>query len=305
MIETLTGVDIDACRDLEGVLLSKLIREPLAHFMLIGLMLFFLFNVISGRQGGADRRIVINHATVAAIVQRYQSMWQRPPTPAELNGLIETYVREEILYREGVAMGLDRDDPVVRRRVLQKLGVITEESAAQSAPSDADLEAYLKSHAARYASPTVIDFEQVMFDPVRHGVRLEADFEAAFARLTAGADPGTLGDSTLLPATAAAVPADLLARDYGDGFAKTVLALPVGIWQGPVRSGYGIHLVRVTRQTPGLPARLVEARDAVVRDWESDRRIRANEDYTQKLRASYDVVMEVDLQGEAMATAKN
>lgn len=287
-----------------GVVFRKLIHEPLLHFLGIGVLLFVLFHVVSGGRGGADRRVVVDGATIASIVQRYESVWQRPPTPSELRGLVDTHIREEILYREGVALGLDRDDQIVRRRVLQKLDVISEESVARSAPSDADLESYLAAHAARYARPPVIGFEQVLFDPLRRGDRVDADVASALARLNAGTDPGTLGDGSLLPMRVPAVPADLLARDYGEEFANQVLALPVGGWQGPLRSGFGLHLVRVTSKRPQQPARLAEARAAVERDWENDRRLQASEAYYRKLRAAYDVVVDVALSDGAVTEAQ-
>ncbi len=275
-------------------MLRKLLREPLLHFLILGLALFLLFNVVSGGRGGADRRIVVNDATVAAIVQRHRSVWRRPPTPVELRGLIDAQVREEILFREGVAMGLDRDDPVIRRRVQQKLEVLSEESAGRPAPTEAELDEYLRRHGERYARPTVVGFDQVMFDPVRHGAGLDAVLTSALTRLRAGAEPDTVGDRSLLPATTT-VALDRLARDFGEEFARSVGALPVGDWSGPVASGYGLHLVRVTSRTPGRPATLDEARAAVERDWESDRRAQAKADYFEKLRRHYDVVIDADL----------
>ena len=275
--------------------MRKLLREPLLHFLVLGLALFLLFNVVSGAKGGADRRIVVNDATAANIVRLYQRAWKRPVTPAELQGLIDSHVREEVLFREGVAMGLDRDDPVIRRRVLQKMGVITEESAARLAPADAELENYLRKHAERYRIPALVGFEQVMFDPVRHGSRLDADLAAALVRLRGGTLPDTIGDSSLLPASVATTSADLVARDFGDKFAASVIALPLGTWSGPVASGYGVHLVRVTSMTPGRPATLAEVRAAVEGDWENDRRLLANEDYYRQARRKYDVVIDADL----------
>ena len=277
----------------------KLIREPLVHFLLLGLLLFMLFNVVSGQRGGSDRRIVINDATVGAILQAYQGTWQRPPTPDELKGLIENRIREEVLYREGVSMGLDRDDSVIRRRVLQKLDVISEESVAQEAPTDAVLEKWLQQHADRYAKPAVLDFEQVLFDPVKHGARLKADLDAALARLQAGANPKSVGDQSLLPASAKETPADMVARDFGEQFAAALIALPVGAWQGPVASGYGAHLVRVSRRTPGHPATLAEVRTSVERDWEGYARAQAQEQYYRRLRRGYDVVIEANLPAAA------
>ena len=285
-----------------GRLFRKLLREPLLHFLLLGLLLFLLFNVVSSRQGGADRRIVINDAEVASLVQTFQGTWQRPPTLQELRGLIDSRIREEVLYREGAALGLDRDDTVIRRRVLQKLDVISEESLSPEAPSDAVLGAWLQQHAANYAQPAVLDFEQVLFDPVRHGERLKSDVEAALARLRAGADPAKVGDQSLLPTRASASPADMVARDFGEQFASALVAAPLGVWHGPVSSGYGVHLVRVDRRVPGHPATLAEVRSAVERDWESDRRNRAKEDYYRRLRRAYSVVIEAALPTEARPT---
>lgn len=285
--------------------MRKLFHEPLLHFLAIGLALFALFDIVSGAKGGADRRIVVNDATVASIVRQYQGAWKRPITPTELQGLIDSHVREEILFREGVAMGLDRDDPVIRRRVQQKMVVITEESAARAAPPDAELEDYLSKHAERYVRPAAIGFDQVMFDAVRRGSRLDAVLAAALARLRAGANPDMIGDSSLLPAATATIPADLVARDYGDDFATSVIALPVGMWSGPVASGYGVHLVRVTSRTPGRPATLAEVRTAVERDWENDRRVLANEDYYNRARRKYDVVIDASPPGASKAGARD
>lgn len=283
--------------------MRKLFREPLLHFVSIGLALFLLFNVVSGAKGGADRRVVINDATIANIVQQYQAAWKRPLTPTELQGLIDSYEREEILFREGVAMGLDRDDPIVRRRVQQKIGVIAEESAARAAPVDAELEVYLAKHAERYVRPAVIGFDQVVFKPARHGSSLDADVVAALVRLRAGAAPDAMGDSSLLPPSTAGMPAEALARDYGDDFATSAIALPVGAWSGPVASNYGVHLVRINSRTPGRPATLAEVRTAVERDWENDRRARASEDYYKGARQKYTVVIDASLPNALKAGA--
>jgi hypothetical protein len=275
--------------------LRKLLREPLLHFLLLGVLLFALYNLVSGWRGGADRRIVINDAIVAGLVQNFEGTWQRAPTLAELKGLVSERIREEVLYREGVDLGLDRDDTVIRRRVLQKLDIISEETAGQEAPGDAVLTAWLHDHADRYAQPAVLDFEQVLFDPARHGQRLQSDLDAALARLRSGADPTKLGDGSLLPMHVSASPLDAVARDFGDAFARALLKLPVGEWRGPVNSGYGQHLVRVSRLVPARPSTLDEVRGSVERDFESDRRAHAREDYYRKLRAGYKVVIEARL----------
>ena len=276
-------------------MLRRLLREPLVHFLALGLALFVLYDAVSGARGGADRRIVVDDAAVAAIVRMHQGTWKRTPTPAELRSLVDAYVREEVLYREGVAMRLDRDDPVIRRRVQQKLAVLAEETGAKVAPSDAELEAYLSKHADRYARPAIVGFDQVMFDPSKRGAALQADVGVALVRLRAGVSPDTLGDSALLPVTTDAIATDLLARDYGESFAAAVDALPIGSWSGPVASGYGTHLVRLNRRTPGRPATLQEVRAAVERDWENERRATASEAYYRDALRKYDVVIDARL----------
>ena len=275
-------------------MLRRMLYEPLVHFLVLGCVLFALYGVVAP---GADteRKIVVDDATVAMLAQRYASVWLRQPSSAELQGLVDTYVREEILYREGVAMGLDRDDPVIQRRVLQKLDVLSEESSAVNAATDVELEDYLQAHAERYAIPSTYSFEQVLFDPVRHGPALEEEFNAALAALNAGADPAKLGDSSLLPLQYDSVPLDRIARDYGEAFAVGIEGLSPGRWQGPVRSGFGVHAVRVNSKTAAQSATLADVRAAVERDWENDRRVQAREAYYQGVLKNYTVQIDADL----------
>lgn len=263
----------------------RFIREPLVHFALIGLLL-------------DSRRIVIDDRVVGNIVQRYAAVWQRPPTPEEMRGLLDSYVQEEILYREGVAQGLLEDDPVIRRRVRQKMDVISEENGRNDPPTEAQLQAWLDAHADSYAVPPVLTFSQVLFDPVRLGRRTGAVVAAAKAKLAAGTDPNAFGDA-LLPPKLADVSADRVARDFGDDFAAAILKLPVGGWQGPVRSGYGLHLVRVTERKPGRKPALDEVKAAVQRDWENDRRLKSSAAYYDRLRRDYSVVIKADLPAAA------
>ena len=150
-------------------LLRRILREPLVHFLFIGWLLFVLYNLISAQQGGSERQVVLSSAMINEIAQGFQSTWQRPPSAEELQGLLEARVREELLFREGLALGLEADDPVIRRRIAQKVDVLAEESALVDAASDSQLEDFLQRNAARYALPAEVAFEQVLFDPNRHG----------------------------------------------------------------------------------------------------------------------------------------
>ncbi len=275
--------------------MRTLIREPLLHFLLIGLGLFFLYNIVSVNDF-EDQRIVINDATVLSLVQRHQTARKRPPTKVELQGLIDNYIREEMLFREGVAMGLDRNDGVIRRRVLQKISVLMEASAIQVQATDAELNKYLDEHAKRYALPANLGFEQVLFDPVRHGDKLDEDIAAALEQLLIGTDLSVVGDRSLLPSSVTEIDVSRLASDFGADFSSALQSLPVGSWQGPVRSGYGQHLVRVTNHRPGRTATLEDVRVAVARDWENDRRLQASDDYVTQLRESYEIEITAKVQ---------
>jgi hypothetical protein len=275
---------------------SRWWREPILHFLLIGLFIFVTYGLLttSGDQG---ERIVVSQAAVDTLAREHQARWMRPPTEQELAGLVDAYVRDEILYREGLALGLDRDDPVIKRRVRQKLEVVAEEQLARDAPTDADLAAYLERNAERFVRPGTVSFEQIFFaaaTPV-------AEVEVARAAALRGSDPARLGQPSLLPGSAQNAPLDLAARDFGVAFATELEKLPLDEWAGPVRSAFGQHLVRVTARTPGLTPPLAEVRAAVAREWENERRMASLAENYKALRSRYEVVIEATPAASAAA----
>lgn len=269
---------------------GKLVREPLLHFVVLGALLFAVYGWVGG--GGADRsgEIVVDAGRIASLEAQFERVWQRPPTAAERRDLIETFVREEVLYREGVALGLDRDDPVVRRRVGQKLGFIAGGLAPET-PTDAELRAWLDAHPADYELEARTSFEQVLFDPQRHGASLEGELSRAQAALAGGAAAATIGDRTLLPAGLERVPVSEVERQFGREFATALTQLPVGAWE-PVRSGYGMHVVRVTAREDARKPALDAVRPEVERDLLHARAQEASEAFYQELRARYTVRIE-------------
>jgi len=266
-------------------------REPILHFLLIGGLLFFVY----GRLNPADQageRIVVSLAVVDDLARQYQTRWMRPASEQELAGLVESYVRDEIFFREGVAIGLDRDDPVIKRRVRQKLDVIAEEQLARAAPGDAELQAYLTQHAGRFARPVRVSFEQIFFDGSVPVAEVERAATAARAALARGSKPAALGQPTLLPASVEQAPLDLIARDFGSNFAEQISLLPPGEWRGPLASSLGAHLVRVSARTPVKVPPLDEVRQQVAREWENERREQSRDASYRKLRERYVVTIE-------------
>ncbi|HEU0310594.1 MAG TPA: peptidylprolyl isomerase [Sphingomicrobium sp.] len=266
-------------------LLRTVFKEPLLHFLLIGLLLFLLYALLGG--SGSDRSIRIDDKVVAGLITRFEATWQRPPTADELTRLVESHIRDEIFYREGLALGLDRDDPAIRRLVRQKFEVLAEESGAASSPTEAELDSWLQTHADRYAEPTLVSFEQVLIDPSLEGAEAEAALRGTRGALLAGADPAGIGASRMLPARFDLFPLDLVERDFGDGFAKAMATIRPGQWEGPIRSGYGAHLVKIEKRMPGRLPPLDKVRKAVARDFEADRRARAADATLRRLRDDY------------------
>lgn len=268
----------------------RILREPLLHFLVLGALLFWLYGTLNHDALNAPDEIVVDRARIESIAAQFQRSWQRPPTTTELQGLIDTWVREEVYYREGLALRLDRDDAVVRRRVAQKLTDLADAQAPTEA-SDSELQAWLNAHPERYRMEPRFALHQVYFNPERHGGRLDAEVAAARAALEHGSN-AALGDATMLPASLDAASASEVARVFGQDFATVIAALPVGGWQGPVASGYGVHLVEIrSRELSRLPP-LAEVRAAVLRDLLSARANQSGEAFYQSLRKRYAVRIE-------------
>jgi PPIC-type PPIASE domain len=271
--------------------IRKLLSEPTLHFLLIGIALFAAYQWRApGDSSG--RRIVITQGVVDDLVTQHVAAKGREPSAAELKYLIESYVRDEVLYREGVSLGLDRDDIVVKRRVRQKIEIIAEEEGSTGAPTDADLSAYLAAYPARFVQPAVLTFEQVFLGESTSGPGVVRAVAVAREALRIGTDAEQLGKPSLLPRRMTATPADLVARDFGDAFAATLEKVPVGEWAGPIDSSFGAHYVRVSERTPPVAPQLGAVRDHVVREWENERRRRARTDAYEKMRAEYEISIE-------------
>jgi hypothetical protein len=270
------------------------LREPLLHFLLLGAALFALYRWVGG-EGTAPERIVVSAATIERLADTWQRTWQRPPTRPELDGLIEDHVREEVLYREAMAAGLDRDDTIIRRRLRQKMEFVSEDIAAQDEPDEAELRRYLEQHPDSFRPPAHVSFTHVYLSPERRADRLRRDAARILERLSAApadASHAGLGDAFALASGYQDIAVDELDRLFGDGFSTELAALPKGKWAGPIESGYGLHLVRVTEYRPGELPELAEIRAQVLREWSIEWRQKNSDEFYRKLRAQYSVIIE-------------
>jgi hypothetical protein len=275
-------------------------QEPLLHFLLIGAALFVVYQLKSGGESTAPREIVITESRVEALAENFARTWMRPPTAQELRGLVEDHVAEEVYYREAIAMGLDRDDTVIRRRLRQKMEFISEDVAASVEPGDAELQAYLDRHAEKFVEPPRLSFQQVFVSTERRGEAARRDAERILGELNAGrgaADPQQLGDPTLLPPAMGAASPQEIVNTFGTEFAEQVDEAPVGQWSGPLVSGFGLHLVKVDERQADRRPTLADIRPIVVREWQAEQRQEANAAFLAQLRAKYDVRVEGEYAG--------
>lgn len=276
--------------------MKKIFKEPLLAFLLIGSAMFVLFQQVSNDPMPDSAEIVVTEGRIEALSLRFAKVWQRSPNAEELDHLIQNYIREEVLYREALAMGLDRDDPIVRRRMRQKMEFISEDLANLNVPEEAELLAYLLAHQEEYRSPSIFSFRQIYFNSSERGRAAHADAMTLLATLQKPAgkniDVEALGDSLMLKQTFRRETERDIARDLGPQFLQSLRNLPTGSWQGPVRSGFGLHLVYIDERIDGKVPALKDVREAVLRDWASVKRKQTNEAFYEALRSRYTVIVE-------------
>ncbi len=278
--------------------MKRLLREPLVQFLILGAALVAASSLVPGREAPRDDEIVVNPGQIEHLAARYARTWQRPPTLEELEGLIDEHVREEVAYREGMAMGLDRDDTIIRRRIRQKLDFIAVDIASLVDPTEEELAAYLADHPEDFRVEPRFTFVQLFLDPDKHGDELEADARGLQDVLSHNPtmDVSEMGDRILIAQTQEDISLHGIASMFGRGFADSLETLHakegLGEWFGPIPSGYGLHLVRVVSITGGNLPELEEIRDIVRREWDNSRRIEAKDQFYTQLLDRYEITVE-------------
>jgi hypothetical protein len=275
--------------------LKKLLREPLIHFLVLGAAIFLAYNFFSRHLNNEPGKIIVTRGQIASMRDAFISTRQRQPTDRELAGMIAEKVKEEVYYREALALGLDKDDIIIRRRLRQKMEFIANDVAAQAEPSEAVLSEYMNKHPELFQVEPKITFRQIYLNPENRSKTIGQDVQELLLKLNKPGEKNDfmkLGDASLLPHDMMDVKTTDVSNQFGDSFAKQLNQLPTGKWVGPVKSMYGIHLVRIERLTEGGPARLKDIHNDVLREWENSRRIEANELFYKELLKNYNVTIE-------------
>jgi len=276
-------------------LLRRILSEPFVHFLAIGAAIFVAYAAINrGSDAPQEETIVVSAGQIGQILEVFSRTWQRPPTPEELRGLIDAHIKEEVFYREGRKLGLDDNDTVFRRRLQQKMEFLMEPSAAELTPGEGELQAFLEANREAFRIPKRLAFEQVYFNPERRGAAA-ADAAEVLERLRAGevSDPTGLGDQTMLSQRLALTSVDRIELAFGGDFAAGLAKAPVGEWVGPVRSGFGLHLVKLDERKEARDPTLSEVIGIVTREWEDQRRREIADKRYADMREEYEAVVEL------------
>lgn len=270
-----------------GRLLHWLVAESFVHFVLLGALVFIAYYAINTRAAAENKRIEVNAADIERLRQTALQQWGKEPDAQQMDDLVKSFVREEVLVREALATGLDRDDVVVRRRLAQKMEFLAQD--AVRAPSETQLRQYFAEHSADYRQAARLSFEQIYFSPARRGGNALQDARQALVTLQHGGVPA--GDAFMLGSAFQDLDQASVARDFGSQFAQDVFALPVGSWSQPVASVHGVHLLRVTALQPEGIRAFEAVRDKVAADALNAQVAAARDGAYRQALARYTVVL--------------
>lgn len=277
--------------------MQKLIREPLFHFILLGILIFIAYFMLNpADESAGTNQIRVTQGDVDRYRQIFKKQWQRQPTQEELQGLIRAHLKEEVLYREALALGLEKDDTIVRRRLAQKMEFLITDVTVPAEVDDKTLMAYYEKNRESYSRAAKLSFRHIYFNPDKRGDRLTAEASALLSTLQttkAGIDvPREYGDRFMLGTNYSLVSTIEIEREYGSEFAGQLALLEPGSWQGLIESGYGIHLVYVQQREMASVYPFTEVRERVKNDYLFELRRTRNEEVLDKLKKRYEIVIE-------------
>jgi hypothetical protein len=274
--------------------MQRLLKEPLLHFLVLGALLFAVYSWLNrslpdNKSAAGTVRITSNE--IAWLKETWSRQWQREPTRDELRGLVTDFLKEELLSREARALGLDQNDTIVRRRLAQKLEFLVQDTSSLAEPTEEDLRRFYEANPERFQTNARISFTQVFFSREKRA-DAATEAKAALSDLAHGANPADFGDRLLVDSELVDADMQSVAGQFGREFADAVFALKPGAWNGPIESGYGLHLVRVSKIKPANRREFSEVKTQVVEYWRQQRQRSDNEKYFVSLLKKYDVVMD-------------
>jgi len=277
--------------------LTRLLREPLIQFLILGVAIYGAYAVLGAPgEDYRDTTIIVDSNRIDSMIGEWERRWNRSPTRQEIDGLIQQFIKEDVLYRQALAMGLNEDDPVTRRRMAQKLEFLTSDLSATLQPAEGELEQFFAENQEPYQDPDRISFSHIYFDPDAREDATLVDAKATLAQLREKGEPGEeiseLGDRFMLQSYFASATEMDIRRQLGSGFSEVVMELEPGQWHGPVLSGYGVHLVYVYDHFTAPPPVFEDVQARVLEDWHTQKREEFNTAFLEELKSRYEIVID-------------
>jgi len=277
--------------------LTRLFKEPLLQFLIIGAAIYGTYALFTSPEDDyRDNTILVDSNRIDAMISEWESRWNRPPTRQEIEGLIQAYIKEDVLYRQAVAMGLNEDDPITRRRMAQKLEFLTSDLASFQQPDEGELKQFFEENQEAYRDPDLATFTQIFVDPDARGEATLVDAAEILEQVTAAGEPTEettqLGDRFMLQNYFASVTELDIRRQMGSGFAEQVMKLQPGQWHGPVLSGYGVHLVYIHEFFTAPPPDFEAVQARVLEDWHVLKREEFNTEFLASLKDRYEIIVD-------------
>lgn len=271
------------------------LREPLVHFLVAGLTLFAVYRALHPTpiQPDDGKRIVITDDDLHQLQIAWRAQWQRFPTADEMRGLVDNRIREEILYREALALGLEKEDTIVKRRLAQKMEFLADDVSSLREPQVGELKTWFEKNRERFALPALISFRHVYFSPDRRGSRAREDALAELQKLGADSANGPdelLGDPFMFQDYYGERSRDQVANIFGSEFATSLFSLKPGSWQGPVELGLGWHLVLIDATVPGRVPSFDEIARDVKAQWTDEQGVAMRSRMFELMKARYEIV---------------
>jgi len=288
--------------------MKKFYKEPLLHFLIIGALIFVLFSIVNKEEDTVSgNKIVVTTAEIERLSDNWSKKWNRPPTETELKGLVESYIKQEVYYREALALGLDQNDTILRRRLMQKMEFLSNDLAELNQPDESALKKYFLEHKDKYELPARVSFIHIYFSIDKRGAKAVQDAKGLLSELkTASGNvirAPERGDSFMLQYDFVQETPFGVERLFGKVFAKQLFTLETNTWLGPIESGYGLHLVRISKKIDSRMPEFASVIEKVRTDWMFEQRQKVNKEIYERFKERYEIVVEDMPKQSGMAKA--
>lgn len=278
-------------------LLKRYLREPLLHFVFIGVALFAAYSALHSKEARTSdsKKIVLTTDDVGQISLMWQAQGRPAPTTEQIQSLLDNKIREEVLYREALSLGLDKDDTIVKRRMAQKMDFLAEDLSDLREPTREELQVWFAKNSERFKVSGRASFRHLYFSFDKHGDKTSQVAAEALKKIDGkpsdSTEAATLADPFMFQDYYGDHSFDELAKTFGPGFARSLFTLETGSWQGPIESGYGWHLIFIDSLTPARVPEFEEVEADVRTQWTSAQREETKQRMYEQMKSHYEIVL--------------